>query len=133
MHPLFNLREICKQSVLLEDHLNNPRKRCSDCIRKHFLTIEALFEEAISLDVEGKWAVQFDGKADFVRRLQERWMDGIEPTKLAQSLREMRKGFAGECFDLREMTPSSKKADGRTPLKSHLADVFLSFREHVCR
>ena len=50
MHPLYNLREVCKQTALLEDHLNNERKRCQDCIRKHFLTIEALLEEAISLD-----------------------------------------------------------------------------------
>lgn len=133
MHPLFNLREICKQSALLEDHLNNPRKRCHDCIRKHFLTIEALFEEAVSLDETGKWSEQFDGKADFVRRLQERWIDGVEPTKLAQDLRSMRKGFASECFDLREMTPSSKSASDRTPLKSHIADVFLSLRQHACR
>ena len=55
MNPLFNMREICKQMVLLEDHLNNIRKRCHDCIRKHFLTIEAFFEEAISLDKDLKY------------------------------------------------------------------------------
>ena len=63
MSPLFNLREICKQMSLLEDHLNNVRKRCPDCIRKHFLTIEALFEEAVSLDKDQEYAEVLDGKA----------------------------------------------------------------------
>lgn len=49
LRPSFNAREICKQSVLLENHLNEPQQRCKDCINKHFLTIEALAEEAISL------------------------------------------------------------------------------------
>lgn len=47
--PNHNFREICKQLVLLEDHLCHPRKRCQDCIRKHFVTAEALAEEAVSL------------------------------------------------------------------------------------
>jgi hypothetical protein len=44
LDPRFNMREICKQSVLLEDHLFQKEKRCHDCICKHFLTIEALAE-----------------------------------------------------------------------------------------
>jgi hypothetical protein len=50
MDPLFNVREICKEFTLLEDHLNQPEKRCHDCINKHLLKVEALAEEAISLD-----------------------------------------------------------------------------------
>ena len=49
LRPSFNAREICKELVLLEKHLNEPLQRCRDCICKHFLTIEALAEEAISL------------------------------------------------------------------------------------
>jgi hypothetical protein len=43
------MREILKQMVLLEDHLFQSHKRCKDCIRKHFLTIEALAEECVTL------------------------------------------------------------------------------------
>lgn len=50
MDPLFNVREFCKQLILLEDHLQIDGKRCLDCIRKHILAAEALAEEAISLD-----------------------------------------------------------------------------------
>lgn len=50
MDPKHNLREIAKQMILLEDHMSHRRKRCVDCITKHYLMIEALLEEAITLD-----------------------------------------------------------------------------------
>lgn len=124
MHPLYNLREICKQSALLEDHLNNERKRCSDCIRKHFLTIEALFEEAMSLDTGGKWLDIIEGKADVVRDLQSRWIDEEDPLEIAQDLREIRKDMAGECFDLREMTEESRLAS--------MAERYHRRAYHIC-
>lgn len=46
----WNYREVVKQLCLLEDHLFHPRKRCDDCIGKHFLTAEALSEEALTLN-----------------------------------------------------------------------------------
>jgi hypothetical protein len=117
MSPLYNLREICKQIVLLEDHLNQPRKRCPDCIRKHFLTIEALFEEAVSLDKELKYVDVLDGKAEEVRKLQAVWLDTRESEHahrfyliLAQALRVLRKSFAGHCFDVRKMASMERKA-----------------------
>lgn len=124
MHPLYNMREICKQLALLEDHLNNPRKRCEDCIRKHFLTIEALFEEAVSLDNKGKWVHLTDGKADALRTLQEKWIDGAPETGLAQELRKVRKGLSSECFDLRGMTQESRMASvvAVRVLSSHVCD-----------
>lgn len=110
MHPLFNMREVCKQTALLEDHLNNERKRCMDCIRKHFLTIEALLEEAVGLDNKAKWADLLDGKVELVRECQERWVDGEEPCDIAQDLRAIRKELTPKCFDLREMTQESRLA-----------------------
>jgi hypothetical protein len=110
MNPLYNLREISKQMALLEDHLNHPRKRCPDCIRKHFLTIEALFEEAVSLDKEGKYVELLDGKAQEMRDLQGAWLDGRDGRDadkvymvIAQGIRAMRKEFAPMCFDVRKL------------------------------
>ena len=110
MNPLYNLREICKQVALLEEHLNQPRKRCPDCIRKHFLTIEALFEEAISLDKQNKYGEHLDGKAQDIRDLQGAWIDSKDTDQahdvhlmIAQALRQLRKGFAPLCFDVRKM------------------------------
>ena len=54
MDPEFNMREVTKQCILLEEHLNQKAKRCKDCQKKHMLTIEGLLEEAISLDKEQK-------------------------------------------------------------------------------
>lgn len=108
MSPLFNIREICKQIVLLEDHLNNVRKRCPDCIRKHFLTIEAFFEEAISLDRDLKYLDILEGQAQTIRDLQYFWLnfkDDAEKSKkgyyeIAQFLRDIRKELTPFCFDV---------------------------------
>lgn len=117
MSPLYNLREICKQMSLLEDHLNNVRKRCPDCIRKHFLTIEALFEEAVSLDKDFKYADLLDGKAQDIRDLQGSWLDDDSNENyllLAQTLRAIRKEFAPLCFDVRKMAQLKKRASYHT-------------------
>jgi len=47
--PAYNMKEICKQSILLEEHLIHRSKRCRDCITKHFLHIIGLAEEAATL------------------------------------------------------------------------------------
>jgi len=44
--PKYNMQQIIKQSILLEEHLTNKNKRCRDCITKHFLHIIGLVEEA---------------------------------------------------------------------------------------
>ena len=44
--PKYNMQQIVKQSILLEEHLANKNKRCRDCITKHFLHIIGLSEEA---------------------------------------------------------------------------------------
>ena len=55
MNPIFNLREIAIQLLLLEDHLFQKGKRCCDCILKHIYTIEGLLDEGISLDKKMKY------------------------------------------------------------------------------
>lgn len=55
LDPRFNLREVTKQMILLEDHLCHEGKRCNDCITKHFLTIEGFLDEAVTLDNDRKY------------------------------------------------------------------------------
>jgi len=132
MNPLFNLREACKHLTLLEDHLNQPRKRCADCIRKHFLTLEALFEEGVSLD-DGKPSVMFPPaggevslgvvcqvNAQIIRDQAEHWLNGVPPEEIAGNLRLIRKELTPICFDLRKMTAS----------RSAVASRY--FLHHVC-
>jgi len=119
-HPLFNLREVCKQCVLLEDHLNCPGKQCPDCIRKHFLTIEGLFEEASSLDTDRQWDQLINGKPDLIRRLENGWTDGVDPRTIARVLRAIRKALSPRCFDLR---PMGKTAGWVSSLARHIAET----------
>lgn len=53
MNPIlkcdWNMREIVKQMILLEGHVNPVSNRCYDCMQKHVMTIEGLAEEAKSL------------------------------------------------------------------------------------
>jgi hypothetical protein len=98
--PPFNFRECAKQMVLLEEHLTNPQKRCFDCIRKHFLTIEGLAEEADTLCCE-KWK-QYRGKggelAEKVRGLAMQFVQNKCPQEVSQGLRAIRKPLVKEFF-----------------------------------
>jgi hypothetical protein len=101
MDPMYNMREICKQSILLEDHLFQKEKRCHDCICKHFLTIEALAEEAITLDKEQKYP-EMNILPTKVRGITKKYIDNHtsdkQPPLTAQELREIRKELMQKCF-----------------------------------
>lgn len=103
LNPKFNMREICKQCILLEDHLSHTEKRCSDCCIKHFLTIEALAEEAVTLDkdqsVVSQQIRELPGR---VRSLQKKWFQDPDNSahSVSQELRKIRKDFQIDCFDV---------------------------------
>jgi hypothetical protein len=102
MDPRFNLREICKQCILLEDHLSHNEKRCTDCCIKHFLTIEALAEEAITLDKDKSLQTKIETLPGTIRRLQNQWFE--DPDKnahhVSQELRAIRKEYQIDNFDV---------------------------------
>ena len=101
MEPLFNLRELCKQLLLLEDHLAQPGKRCPDCIRKHLLTVEALADEAVALDPTGIYCNSGGMTAELARRWAEQLMDGTDPAEVSQQVRYVRKNLTPMVFDPR--------------------------------
>lgn len=47
--PAYNMREIAKQCILLEEHLTIPAKFCPDCCVKHLLHCHGLAIEALML------------------------------------------------------------------------------------
>lgn len=98
----FNLREMCKQSILLEDHLSHQEKRCLDCCIKHFLFLEGLCEEAITLDKEGIYTSQLQTLCHKIRQLQKLFLDDpIDNSHLcSQELRNIRKLFQPEVFGM---------------------------------
>lgn len=101
MDPMFNMREMCKQMILLEDHLFQTKKRCHDCICKHFLTIEALAEEAITLDKDHKYQ-DITGLPDKIRDITKKYIANHEnpkqPPITAQDMRKIRKSLMQKCF-----------------------------------
>jgi hypothetical protein len=96
----FNLREISKQIILLEDHLFNTRKTCADCCVKHFLTIEGLAEEAITLDKDRKYSYLTKDLPDKIRAIEKHWIAGDNPADVAQELRAVRKSLQQNCFTI---------------------------------
>lgn len=102
-HPRFNLREIAKQMILLEDHLAHPYKHCPDCIRKHLLTIEAFAEEAVSLDTVGVYR-DFAGEiAEYARHWMEDFMDDKPMPEIGQRVRQVRKKLVPLACDPRDL------------------------------
>ena len=103
LDPKFNMREVSKQCLLLEDHMNNIKKRCYDCIRKHFLTIDGLLEEAVSLE-------QDNASRQYYRDLHKEWIK-IEKAyakdsqnlqnidNISKSIRFFRKPLVEKYFD----------------------------------
>jgi len=90
MDPLFNMREMCKEFTLLEDHLNQPDMQCQDCINKHLMKCEALAEEAISLDAQRQYPFIEEIPA-IIRSWHEFALEDGPLTDLAPMVRELRK------------------------------------------
>jgi hypothetical protein len=97
--PRFNLREIAKQLILLEEHLLEPRKYCPDCISKHLLNIEALAEECQSLDGKQQWCDLAQSFADQSRRWGSQFIHGTPPAQIGQEVRALRKRISIEVLD----------------------------------
>jgi len=99
MMPIFdykhNLREIAKQIILLEDHISHPEKRCNDCITKHFLSIEAFAEEAVTLCAkESEYLIHLPER---IRDIQKYYLNGDLKATL-NKLRGLRKEFMKSVF-----------------------------------
>jgi hypothetical protein len=108
----FNYREICKQSILLEDHLSVTEKRCSDCCIKHFLALEALSEEALGLDKDKNEFKELQSLPNSIREIQKLWYQDPDGNaeKCVQDLRKIRKSLMTKCFSV--VFDESKKCSG---------------------
>lgn len=100
MDPCFNLREVAKQCILLEDHMFQKDRRCRDCISKHCLTIEGFLEEAVTLDKNYEYTTTLQEMiGDFKSISSEIYqlvkadaeMSNDQWARVAQKLRQFRK------------------------------------------
>jgi hypothetical protein len=97
--PRYNLREIAKQMILLEEHLLVKSKYCPDCITKHLLTIEALADEAQCLDREGCWCQAAKQVGGMARRWASMFSVGNAPRDIGQEVRDVRKQISQHALD----------------------------------
>ena len=88
-----NLYDVCCQCCLLQEHLENPRRRCKDCQKKHFLTISGLLNEACALnDPSGiKKKISINDLYLEFQNLHRRYENGDNQNVLAQEVRKFRK------------------------------------------
>jgi len=86
--PAFNLREVAKHLLLLEDHLLHADRRCPDCIWKHLLTAEAFADEADTLDGANPAPPTL---ATDVRALGDALRGGVDMAVVGQRARTIRK------------------------------------------
>lgn len=88
--PAFNLREVAKHLILLEDHLLHVDRRCPDCIWKHILTAEAFADEADTLDGDNPAPPTM---AADVRSLGDMLRGGADMSTVGQRARSIRKAI----------------------------------------
>jgi hypothetical protein len=92
--PRYNLREIAKQMILLEQHLLEPKKYCPDCISKHLLTIEALAEEAQCLDTHQQYSELLGPIVRSAKQWAAAYAAGTPVKQIGQAVRRIRKPLA---------------------------------------
>jgi len=100
--PAYNMKEIAKQSVLLEEHLTVPNKFCPDCCVKHLLHMHGLAIEAVMLACKDVDKYPYMKEApDFYQQCLDDWENKVKMAdfrenpqprlELATKLRNFRK------------------------------------------
>ena len=108
-NPMHNLKEICKEFVLLEDHLSIASKHCPDCIRKHLLKAEAFAEEAIALDKNSEYNDLLEPIPEQIRNVADLYHNSdMSKHQLGQHIRRLRKTLSPYCFNKGSSAKGSK-------------------------
>jgi len=116
-NPAYNMQQIVKQSILLEEHITNKNKRCRDCITKHFLHIIGLAEEAqmLATDKGDKYPLMNEN-VELYNQLFKDWIKNKDNEQInlivADKLRINRKKliaiyFFNDNYDLNNFSTSS--------------------------
>jgi hypothetical protein len=101
MDPLYNIKQIIENILLLEEHLVNERQFCIDCIVKHYLLCTGLYDEAIWL--AGKNVSKYPNMTEDAKFMNESfryWLDNKDDKEIkleiADQLRQKRKELVHE-------------------------------------
>ena len=100
LDPEFNIREIVKNILLLENHIMHKENRCLQCLRKHSCLIEAFLEEAMTIDKHYKHLKLLKPMPKQVRKIQKMIIGGRENYyDIVKELRKMRAKLFDIAFD----------------------------------
>lgn len=95
-NPAYNMQNVVKQSILLEEHLAEKNKYCKGCISKHFSHI-------IGLSSEGVWLAEkninkypfLEESPSFYQKIFDKWLantdDNTTRLEVLSLLRERRR------------------------------------------
>lgn len=91
--PAYNMKQVAKQCILLEEHIAEKNKRCRDCITKHFLHIIGLLNEALWLATTNVETYPYLREAnEMFERLFNKWLANYtNEAVLQQILEELRR------------------------------------------
>ena len=80
--PDYNVREVIKNTILLEQHLSDANKYCKTCITKHFLLSIGLLEEAVWMAGENSPNLKdYTDSVDKYQSLFKYWHVNMDDTK----------------------------------------------------
>jgi hypothetical protein len=96
LDPVYNIKQVIENTLLLEQHLVNDRQYCFDCVTKHFLLCTGLLSEAVWL--AGKSCNLYPHLTDdtvFYNEIFNFWLDNRDNKQIrleiAEKLRQKRK------------------------------------------
>lgn len=89
--PRYNLRQVCLNWLLLEQHLTDREQYCPDCIRKHAMLAEAYANEAFQLDARREYTALCEDVRQANGRIQNGIREGLVDT--AGIVRQARKAL----------------------------------------
>ena len=95
-NPSYNMQNVVKQSILLEEHIAESNKYCISCIVKHFQHIIGLVEEAEWMaGTEVHKYPELGGSASYYESLFRKWQKNQQNDKfkleVLNALREKRR------------------------------------------
>ncbi len=117
LDPLYNVKQVIENTLLLESHLVNERQSCIQCQYKHILLCTGLLAEAVWL--AGKNVELYPHLADdlvFYNNIFYKWVETEDKhsirLQLAEKLRQKRKELVHDYFTKsKELQEKLRKAN----------------------
>lgn len=103
--PVDNIKNVIKQSILLEEHLIEKNNQCHECIFTHFLHSIALLEEAMKIAHKNvKQYPRLEETYKLYKELFEEWSKNKQNYEslqnISEKVREMRKKLMEQYYIL---------------------------------